>query len=165
MNILLTSIVIIICVTIIALLVNHFERAINREKSKISIKESIDLIQVPIVTFYEGDTKLNFILDTGSSHSHISEQAAGLLIGTPVETDYSYVTCTGSDNVSKEIDSVLTYKNKTFKATLYINKGLDDSFANMKKENKVQVHGILGSDFLKKYKYILDFADLTAYHK
>ena len=32
-------------------------------------------------------------------------------------------------------------------------------------DNKIQLHGIIGSDFLIKHKYILDFADKVAYHK
>ena len=143
----------------------YFKDTRYRERDKISIKEAMDLAQVPVVTFYEGDIKLNFLLDSGSSHSHISSSIAKQLVGTPVETNYSYTNSTGSDTISIVIESVLKYKNKEFKVNLFVNEGLDISFGDIKKECGVQLHGILGSDFLKEHKYVLDFAELIAYHK
>lgn len=156
---------ILLVVVIVAFTVNYFEEKLNKERSKISIKESMDLAQVPIVTFLEGDTKLNFLLDTGGSHSHISKSAAKMLIGTPIETAYTYITSMGSDNTSSMIESVLRYKDKEFKVNLFVNEGLDSSFEEIKKECGIQLHGILGADFLKEHKYVLDFAELVAYHK
>lgn len=157
--------IIILVVIGIALIVNYFESKIKKERGKISLKESLDLAEIPIVTFLEGDTKLNFLLDTGSSDSHISTSAAKMLIGTPMETDYSYTTSNGSSTVSKVIDSVLKYKEEEFKVSLFVNEGLDESFETVKSNCGVQLHGILGSDFLREHKYIMDFAELVAYHK
>jgi hypothetical protein len=157
--------IVLLAVVAVGLTVNHFESKINKEKAKISIKESMDLAQVPVVTFLEGDTKLNFLLDSGGSHSHISKSAAKMLIGTPIDTDYTYTTSIGSDSTSKMIESILKYKNEEFKVNLFVNEGLDTSFEEVKKECGVQLHGILGADFLKEHKYVLDFAELVAYHK
>lgn len=157
--------IIVLGVVAVAFIVNHFENKIDKEKAKISIKESMDLAQVPVVTFHEGDIKLNFLLDSGGSHSHISKSAAKKLIGTPIKTDYTYTTSTGSDTTSEMIESVLRYKDEEFKVNLFINEGLDTSFKEVKRDCGVQLHGILGSDFLKEHKYVLDFAELVAYHK
>lgn len=157
--------IIVLGVVAVAFTVNHFENKIDKEKAKISIKESMDLAQVPVVTFHEGDIKLNFLLDSGGSHSHISKSAAKKLIGTPIKTDYTYTTSTGSDTTSEMIESVLRYKDEEFKVNLFINEGLDTSFKEVKRDCGVQLHGILGSDFLKEHKYVLDFAELVAYHK
>ena len=157
--------IIVLGVVAVAFTVNHFENKIDKEKAKISIKESMDLVQIPVVTFQEGDVKLNFLLDSGGSHSHISKSAAKKLIGTPIKTDYTYTTSTGSDTTSEMIESVLRYKDEEFKVNLFINEGLDTSFKEVKRDCGVQLHGILGSDFLKEHKYVLDFAELVAYHK
>lgn len=146
----------------------YFEKKLDKERAKISIKESMDLAKIPIVTFYEGNTKLNFLLDSGSSHSHICKSIAKKLIGTPVSTDFSYTTAAGSDTTSSMIETVLKYnreKNIEFRVNLFINEGLDYSFEEVKKDCGVQLHGILGSDFLREHKYVLDFAKLIAYHK
>lgn len=156
---------ILLAVVAVAFTVNHFEKEINKEKTKMSIKESLDLAQIPIVTFQEGDTKLNFLLDSGSSHSHISKSIAKKLTGSPVEVSYSCITAGGNNTSSKIIESVLKYKEEEFKVNLFINEELDASFKAVKKDCGVQLHGILGSDFLKEHKYILDFAEFVAYHK
>ena len=53
---------------------------------KMSFKESMDLAEMPVVTFYQGDKKFNFLLDTGSNYSHISKEAAKSIKGTMIDT-------------------------------------------------------------------------------
>lgn len=149
----------------LALIVGYFEDKIRMEKRKISLKESLDLAEIPIVTFIEGDTKLNFLLDTGSSDSHISTSAAKLCKASAVDTDYTFTTGSGSGNAGKVLNTILKYKNESFTVNLYVSEGLDTSFEAVKSNCGVQLHGILGSDFLRKHKYIMDFAELIAYHK
>lgn len=133
---------------------------------KVSIKESMDLTNLPIITLYDGDIKLNFLLDSGSNYSYISKESSKALLGTPIDIEgFNYLTCNGSDSVSKKIDSVLKYKDLEFKTELMINESLDSTFADVKNQNGVQLHGILGSDFLSKNKYVLDFANLVVYPK
>lgn len=158
-------IITLLAVVAVGFTVHHFKDKVDKEKAKISIKESMDLVQVPVVTFQEDDIKLNFLLDSGGSHSHISKSAAKMLMGTPIDTNYTYTTSTGSDTTSKMIESILKYKNEEFKANLFVNEGLDTSFEEVKRECGVQLHGILGADFLKEHEYVLDFAELVAYHK
>ena len=40
-----------------------------------SFREALDLVGLPIVTFYQGDKKLNFLLDTGANLSVINKAA------------------------------------------------------------------------------------------
>lgn len=159
-------VIVLIAVGGIAFAINYFNNNLFSEKNKISIKESIDLTNLPIITLQEGDLKLNFLLDSGSTNSHISESCAETLLGIPVTiNEFNYLTSTGKDTVSKMIESVLKYKNKEFKTNLLVNKGLDSAFLEIKKENGVQLHGILGSDFLREHKYTLDFSKLAVYYK
>ena len=157
--------IVLLAVVVVGFTTYHFKSKLNKEKTKMSIKESLDLAQIPVVTFQNGNIKLNFVLDSGGSYSHISKSAAKKLVGTPIDTDYAYTTATGSDNASKVIEAVLKYKNEEFKANLFISNNLDASFKDVKKNTGVQPHGILGADFLKAHKYVLDFAELVAYHK
>lgn len=126
-------------------------------KYSISFKEGLDLTNIPIVTFTDGVTKFNFLIDTGSSESHISSDAAVRLIGTPIDTEYSFRTSTEPDSISKKIDTILYYKDKEYKIELFVNKPLSESFRAIKQETGVQIHGILGCDFLNQYNYIIDF--------
>lgn len=138
---------------------------VSKEKSKISIKESLELAQLPIITLYEGNNKLNFLLDSGSSHSHICKNIVDKLSGNKHSTDYNFVTASGESSNSEIIKCTLRYKKEFFMVDLFVNEGLIDAFKSVKKECGVQLHGILGTDFLKDHKYILDFAELVAYHK
>ena len=158
-------IIIFISVVIITLIVKYFRDKLNKEKSKISIKESIDLAQIPIITFKEGNKKFNFLLDSGSSDSHISENAASMLNGVIKNVDYTYTSSDNSSSINRIIESTLEYKNEKFKVNLLVNNNLNSSFDTIKSNCGIQLHGILGTNFLEKYKYILDFAKLVVYHK
>lgn len=137
----------------------------RRNEEVMSFMESLNLTNVPVVTFKEGKVKLNFLLDTGASESYISESASKMLLGTPVDTDYSCTTGSGQSNSAKMIEACLTYKKSDYKQDLFIMPSLDESFAKVKKESGVQIHGILGSNFFSKYNYVLDFDEMVAYSK
>lgn len=156
-----SAILTLVGVAAVALASNYFHSKYSDEV-KISIKKALDSAQIPIVTFQEGDMELNFLLDSGSSHSHISSATSKILIGTPIETDYTYATAAGSNTSSKIIESILKYKDKEFKVNLFVNEGLDSSFESVKDECGIQVHGILGNDFLVEHKYVIDYAKLVA---
>lgn len=135
-------------------------------KEVMSIKESLDLTRLPIITFEHNGNKLNFLLDTGSTESHICKSASNKLTGSINEAKYSFTAANGGgNNVNNEINTTLHYKKSEFKTTLLINKMLDISFEDVRKNTGVILHGILGSDFLTQHKYILDFAKQIVYHK
>jgi hypothetical protein len=58
----------------------------------------------------------------------------------------------------------LYYKNNEFTTELVI-ADLENAFSNVKRDFGVNITGILGSDFLSKYKYVMDFKDNIAYIK
>ena len=58
----------------------------------------------------------------------------------------------------------VAYKNQVFEEEFSI-ADLDEAFGVVKQESGVQIHGILGSKFFERYKYVLDFKELIAYIK
>ena len=52
----------------------HLYKNKRRDQTKISFKEGLDLTELPIVTFKQGDKKLHFLLDTGSNISYINSE-------------------------------------------------------------------------------------------
>ena len=64
-------IIILVTIIFIAYIVNKIEATKKEINSRMSFKEALDLIELPIVTFYQGDKKLNFMLDSGSNLSII----------------------------------------------------------------------------------------------
>lgn len=130
-----------------------------------SFKEAMDLVELPVVTFLNGDKKLNFLLDTGSNISQINSSILPLLDYKKVEEKNMGITGIEGNKVNTEFcEMTITYKSQKFTDEFCIH-DLDDAFAIVKEESGVQIHGILGSLFFQKYKYVFDFQSLTAYSK
>lgn len=153
----------VVSVIILTVLINGVE-AYHKNRNGISFKESMALTELPVITFEHNNKKLNFLLDSGSNASFINE---------PMLKELDYKMLKGSSEmVGVEGNKVnnricllnMNYGEKTFEVQLNIN-NMSEAFGFIKKESGVQIHGILGSLFFQKYKYILDFDSLKAYIK
>lgn len=135
-------------------------------KNSISFMETFNLTEMPIVTLLAGDTKINFLLDTGASQSYIAQSASHLVTGTETLYDMSITSAQGTEDMTcKMIETVLTYKGRDYGVKLFVNKGLDTSFGDLKAQKGIILHGILGVDFLDRYSYVMDFEKYLAYPK
>lgn len=159
------TIIIIVAVAILALIINWAESYYKSKKfESISFKEAMDLVELPIITFYNKDRKLNFLLDTGSDLSHINKSILPSLSYKEIEDSTNITSIGGTQQTLGCCEMEIYYKKQKFIDKFFVN-DLDDAFGIIKNETGVQVHGILGSKFFVKYKYILNFDTLTAYSK
>ena len=131
------------------------------------LKETITKEGIPIVTLKNGEKEFNFILDTGSTISHIDSTIKDSL--SDVEEikgdNLAVTTANGSvEGNNSWIRVPLNYKKQNFIED-FIPLDLHDSFEDIKEETGIQLHGILGGTFLRKYRYVLDYDDLVAYTK
>ena len=150
---------------LIAIIANGvFEYHNSSKRENMSFKEAIDLTELPIVTFYNGKKKINFLLDTGSNSSHINKSILPSLNHKVLTKVESVVGIEGNPVNTMFCEMTITYKKQKFTDEFCIS-NLDDAFASIKEESGVQIHGILGSKFFEKYKYVLDFNSLVAYYK
>lgn len=158
----------IILVTIIilgcAFLVYEHYKYVKLNNKKISFKESLDLTDLPVITLSQGDKKFNFLLDTGSNDSILSKSASRKLKGTYADC-HRTIEGLGSVNAHKACLSTLQYKNCSFDVEFLVSEGVTEAFNSIKKATGVTIHGILGTKFLQKYSYIIDFNELVAYTK
>lgn len=155
-----------LAVIILAVIINGVDDYCRqRKRINMSFKEAMDLVELPVVTFLNGDKKLNFLLDTGSNISQINSSVLPLLDHKKVEEKDMDVTGIEGNKVNTEFcEMTITYKGQEFVGEFCIH-DLDDAFAIVKEESGVQIHGILGSLFFQKYKYVFDFDSLIAYSK
>lgn len=141
---------------------------IRRRKDIMSLKESLDLTGIPIVTFTQENVKYNFLLDTGSDISYINSKIVDNSAIKYEATDYKlagFISAGGlSSSDIKLINIPFEYKRTSFKESFAV-LNLTESFAQIKEENGVTLHGILGNTFFTKYGYILDFKELKFYTK
>lgn len=155
---------IILLVLLLAFSVNIIEKIIREKRDKISFKESMDLTDLPIITLYNGKTKINFLLDTGSNLSHINRSYLSNLEYQDLNIEQDTIGMEGNKVTSKVCRIQVFYKENRYEEE-FVASDLDNAFNTIKQESGVQIHGILGNKFFEKYKYILDFSNLTAYVK
>lgn len=156
-------VVILLVVILLAVIINGVENYCKQKKREnISFKEAIDLVELPIITFYNKDTKLNFLLDTGSDLSYINKSILPSLEYIEINESRNIISVGGNSQSLGCCNMTVTYKSQKFIDRFYIS-DLDEAFGAIKAETGVQIHGILGSKFFVKYKYVLDFKDLIAY--
>lgn len=154
-------IVVIIAVVSCAFLINKLEEKVN---NTMSFREALALAELPVVTFYQGDKKLNLLLDTGANISIIDKEVANT-INTKETPRVSKITGIGGSVKDVAIvDIVLQYKNNTFKDGFQVT-DMSSTFSAIKNATGVTIHGIIGNKFMQKYKYILDFDKMIAYSK
>lgn len=158
----LIGLIIFILIIIIGITTNILED--KKAKPYMSFKESMDLVELPIVTFINGNRKFNFLLDTGSNISHINASVLPALIYTEKDITNKTMGIEGNQIDTKFCEIKFHYKEMEFVDEFGIT-NLDNAFSIIKQESGVTIHGILGSKFFEKYKYILDFSKLTAYIK
>lgn len=155
---------------LVAVIIAFSRDALNLWLSKkvgFSLKETMTDIGVPIVTLKNGEKEFNFILDTGSDISHIDSNIKDSLSNTEeVEGDnLTVTTANGSvEGNNNWIRVPLNYKKQSFVEDFML-LDLHDSFEVLREDTGIQLHGILGGTFLRKYRYVLDYVDLIAYTK
>ena len=136
----------------------------NRKKVKMSFKESMNLTELPVVTFYNGTNKLNFLLDTGSNLCVINSNSLKPLTYTKLNETGHIHGMEGSIIDVEYISMNFTHNEKLYTSKFQV-VDMQEAFDNVKKESGVTIHGILGSKFFEEYKYVLDFKELIAYTK
>lgn len=150
------------CGIIWIIYLEYKQRKLN--KRKMSFKEAMDLAELPIITMYQEEDKYNFLLDTGSNDSFISESTSHRFKGIYGRKEQNIVGV-GNDSVTTKCDTLLTYKDYSFECEFLVSAALNNAFDTIKQDTGVNIHGILGTKFLKKYRYIIDFNELVAYKK
>ena len=154
----------------VVLLASLFAKVVDKARKedrraladRMSFRETLDLTELPIVTFRNNDKKFNFLLDTGATNSVINKSVLTDMVSSPTgKKDTIY----GSDGHREEVDIVsigISYKDNTFDEEFYA-KDLDAAFGNLKVSHGVNLHGILGNSFFQRYRYVIDFEKLVAY--
>lgn len=121
---------------------------------------------LPIIALHNNGNVLNFLLDSGSNISHICSEYHNLIeskiLGTHEEgsvhglgaESIGITMCTAKlkDELGNEYDVNLSISDHL--------KAVSDS---IEQSTGVRIHGLLGTDFLKDNKYIIDFDSLEVY--
>ena len=120
--------------------------------------------KLPIILVEIEDKYLCFILDTGSTCSLIDSSVVEYFkdIVEPVG-DYCI---SGIEGTKHKVDIValpFNFEGQVYKPRFCV-RPLLDAFKSIEDESGIQVHGLLGTDFLLENQWIVDFRTLTLIH-
>ena len=120
--------------------------------------------KLPIILVEIEDKYLCFILDTGSTCSLIDSTVVEYFkdIVEPVG-DYCISGIEGTKHKVDMITLPFNFEGQVYKPKFCV-RPLLDAFKSIEEENGIQVHGLLGTDFLLENQWIVDFRTLTLIH-
>lgn len=137
---------------------------LRKYDTTMSFKEGMALTELPIVTLYQGEKSFNFLLDTGSNDNVLDKAALKKIKHLPSSGIHRLYGIDGNVKEVQVYTISLSYKGRDFVYD-YLVHDLSVAFKQIKDETGVTLHGMLGSKFFNKYKYVLDFDELVAYSK
>ena len=151
-------------VTAIASIVNLFDKFKGSNNESISIKKYMPG-DLPIITLYNNDTPFNFLLDTGSNICHICPSAMKNIRYNSIDKSNTETVGLGGKSVqSNNCKATFTdEKNREYSINLVISKEFEMSANSIEKCIGVKINGLLGTDFLQNYKYVIDFTTLEVH--
>ena len=122
---------------------------------------SISKVQLPLIIVKVKEKYICFILDTGSTCSLIDSTVVEYFkdIVEPVG-DYCISGIEGTKHKVDMITLPFNFEGYTYK-TIFCVQPLLNAFKGIEDESGIQVHGLLGTDFLIENKWILDFKELN----
>lgn len=119
---------------------------------------------LPVITLTNNGIALNFLIDTGSNISHIIPSVLKDIKGNKIQNNNEIAGIGAITNESSSIEvKVKDALSKEYDITLVISKGLENSAKYIEQSTGVKIHGLLGTDFLQKYQYVIDFKTLEVY--
>ena len=128
----------------------------------------MEIVELPILFMTNNDKKLGFILDSGSNGCHINREALeGLELEESKIIDKASETATGGGVVASSNEKCtmkLQLDNVLFTVPFSV-EDMKQQFDFIKKTDGIQLHGILGSNFLAANGWVIDFANKIAYMK
>ena len=139
-------------------------RIFHDTKDEMSFRAAFDLTELPVITLYQGDRKFNFLLDTGSNSSIIDSNVLDKIKYETNDVKSNLFGMEGKNRIVNMCTISLYFKDREYTYDYLIN-DMKDAFDGIKRETGVTIHGIIGSKFFNKFKYVLDFDKLIAYSK
>ena len=128
---------------------------------KYSLDYGLSKSQLPLILVEVKDKYLSFILDTGSTCSLIDSTVVEYFkdIVEPVG-DYCISGIEGTKHKVEMITLPFTFEGQVYKPKFCV-KPLLDTFIGIEDESGIQIHGLLGTDFLLENQWVIDFKELN----
>ena len=131
----------------------------------ISFSQGFSCPNIPIATFYQGNKKINFLLDTGSDKNVIDSSILESLEHEKITLANKQVLTGVGGTVEVGVCKIkFQYGNDAYETDFLIS-DMKEAFGAIESTCGNIIHGILGSLFLKENNIVLDFTNMTACSK
>ena len=151
-------------ILLVAVILNGVED--YRAKSslvKLSFSDTLSKLELPIVSLTNNNQSFNFLVDTGANYSVIDELVLDKLSYVSTEEAGSVYGVDGAVIPIVYVDIELCHGDVKFTDSFQAIRV--HAFDNIKNTYGIEIAGILGSSFLKRYNFTIDFKDLIVYTK
>ena len=153
-----------VAVFVIAIIINGIEDYHTKNSLiRLSFIDTMGRLKLPIVSLTNNGQSFNFLIDTGATLSVIDSNALDKLAYTKVETTGNAYGVDGNIVPVEYARIELNHEKTKFVDEFQIMRV--DAFDNIKESNKIEIVGILGSTFLERYNFVIDYKDLIIYVK
>lgn len=160
LNNMVLGIICIVCGFLLAYARNIWEN----KHSKIYFKESYDKGEIPVVKLNCGNEEVALLVDTGSNLSYLSNVAYQALKEQAVSEKLGKKSIISGTEVKNKdtivVELPLSYCGKTVYETFHVLDSLDASFGQIEADEGITVYGILGTTFMHKCNWKVDFTNL-----
>lgn len=162
--VILEAVIILVVVCVLAVIINGI-RDYHRTNSltRLSFADTMGRLNLPIVSLTNNGQTFKFLIDTGATLSLVDSNILDKL-------DYSKLdikgTAYGIDGNVVNVDYVaMTLSHGDTEFTEQFQVMRLDAFDNLREADNIDLVGILGGAFLKRYNFVVDYKELIAYTK
>lgn len=136
---------------------------INKSFILFSFAKGFTSPNLPLVTFKQGNKEFNFIIDTGSDDNVVTKETLNEIEYEKIQHEGTLAGVGGvfeveACNISFQIEE------ENFTAKFLISDRLKEAFDNIREAHAIQLHGMVGSKFLRDNNIVLDFNNMIAYN-
>ena len=133
----------------------------KRCRFKFPFKDTMGEVGLPIVSFEQNGKSFNFIIDSGADASVINTTSLAKLDYTKLEGNRCVYGIDGTPIEISYVGIKLFSQNHKFVEAFQV---LDaPGMSNIEQAHHIEIAGILGSAFLKRYGFLIDYKQLKAY--
>ena len=131
----------------------------RRKTKTVSFKDNYIHCGLPVISLYNDNTQLNFIVDSGSTVNVINKDAVKYLHYT--ETGMGAEVATGGNSATGDLINIPLHDTNIVVNANFLVLNLDKQFTEIKAKEQVTVHGIIGCKFLETIEGVLNFKTYT----
>lgn len=150
------TVIVFILIIVIALIAN----AVEEHNSAIPFDSSYEDSGLPVITLTNNGKEFNFLVDTGANLCVLNERHLEEIEHEPLKGTGTMFGMEGNVQQVSYVRVDLTIGKDILKVPFQII-NIDNAFGRVEQDYGVTIHGVLGTQFLEKYKGKIDFIERT----